>query len=199
MSSRTRPARRSLIGAAAALSMLGVVSAVPAAGLGGAPATQASTGARLIGRWERVTTCRQLVRALKRYGLGPTAPAMLAGNGFIPGSPRQIARRRHICHGAVARRHSHFFRDDGEFGSVDFNDQQVDDGRYVVRHGTLRIGGGRWRIRIADGRLHLTPRITAKQRRKALAHPLQFSTAGWMVAVAFPGHAWRRVGCDGWC
>jgi hypothetical protein len=32
---------------------------------------------------------------------------------------------------------------------------------------------------------------------RALAHPLQFSTAGWMVAVAYPGHTWKRVPCGG--
>ena len=59
--------------------------------------------------------------------------------------------------------------------------------------------GGTFRIRIRDGRLHLTPRITAAQKREALAHPLEFSSAGWMVAVAFPGHAWQRVPCNEWC
>ena len=47
--------------------------------------------------------------------------------------------------------------------------------------------------------LRLEPVISAAARRKALAHPLQFSTAGWQVAVAFPGHAWKRVPCAQWC
>jgi hypothetical protein len=160
---------------------------------------------RLVGRWERVNTCRELVRALDRYGLRATAPAMIAGNGYVPGTPRQIARRSDPCKGAVARRHSHFFRDSGQFGSVDYRDEQVDEGPWAVvgtrrlKIGSPPLAGGRFRVRIRDGRLHLRPLITAAQRRKALAHPLQFSSAGWMVSVAFPGHAWTRVPCDEWC
>lgn len=161
--------------------------------------------APLVGRWERVNTCQELVRALKQYGLGATAPAMLEGNGYVPGSAEEIARRRNPCQGAVARRHSHFFRADGQFGSVDFDNNQVDDGPWRLANAhTLQIGsppeaGGTFRIRIRDGRLHLIPLITPAQKREALAHPLEFSPAGWMVSVAFPGHAWTRVPCNEWC
>lgn len=173
------------------------------------PASAASktipAAAPLAGRWERVNTCQELVRALRRYGLERTAPAMISGNGYVPGSPRQIARRRNPCQGAVPRRHSHFFRADGKFGSVDFDDNQVDDGPWGrVDANTLQIGrphlfGGTFRIRISDGRLRLEPLITAAQKREALRHPLQFSSAGWMVSVAFPGHTWKRVPCSRWC
>jgi hypothetical protein len=164
-----------------------------------------SAAAPLVGRWERVNTCQELLRALRRYGLERTAPAMISGNGYVPGSPKQIARRRHPCKGAAPRRHSHFFRADGQFGSVDYNNDQVDNGPWhLVDANTLRIGspplaGGTFRIRIRDGRLHLKPLITAAQKRKALKHPLQFSSAGWMVSVAYPGHAWKRVPCSSWC
>jgi hypothetical protein len=47
--------------------------------------------------------------------------------------------------------------------------------------------------------LALTPIITARQRREALRRPLEFSTAGWMVAVSYPGTKWNRVACQGWC
>ncbi|MEA2136603.1 MAG: hypothetical protein QOC68_4513 [Solirubrobacteraceae bacterium] len=165
----------------------------------------ATPAAPLVGRWERVNTCEELVRALKQYGLAATAPAMLAGNGYVPGTPEEIARRRNPCEGAVARRHSHFFRADGQFGSVDFDNNQVDNGPWRLANArTLQIGSppeavGTFRIRIRDGRLRLTPRITAAQKREALAHPLEFSSAGWMVAVAFPGHTWQRVPCNEWC
>src|SRR4051812_31602211 len=104
---------------------VGSGAAAPSAPPGPSQARSATT--TLVGRWERTNTCRELVRALKRYGLGATAPAMIAGNGYVSGTPQQIARRRDPCRGAVRRRHSHFFRADGQFGSVDYNDQQVDD------------------------------------------------------------------------
>jgi hypothetical protein len=154
----------------------------------------------LVGRWERVTTCQELVTALRKAGLGATAPAMVAGNGLVPGTPQQLARKANICKGAVPRRHSHFFTAAGQFGSLDWKTEQVDDGSYrLLNARTVRIGDGTFHYRILNGKLTLNPVISAAARRQALAHPLQFSTAGWMVAVAFPGHTWKRVACRGWC
>jgi hypothetical protein len=165
-----------------------------------AAATEAARSPRLVGRWERVTTCQDLVSALTKAGLRKTAPAMLAGNGFVPGTPKQLSAKADICKGAVPRRHSHFFTAAGQFGSVDYNGQQVDDGSYrILDARTVRINEGKFRFRIAGRELRLEPVISAAARRKALAQPLQFSTAGWQVAVAFPGHAWKRVPCAQWC
>jgi hypothetical protein len=91
-------------------------------------ATETARSSPLVGRWERVTTCKELVSALTKAGLRKTAPAILSGNGFVPGTPQQLAVKTNICKGAVARRHSHFFTATGQFGSVDYNGQQVDDG-----------------------------------------------------------------------
>ena len=163
-------------------------------------ATEATRGAAIVGRWERVTTCQELVSALSKAGLRKTAPAILAGNGFVPGTPKQLAARADICKGAVPRRHSHFFTAAGQFGSVDYNRQQVDDGSYrILDAHTVRINEGKFRFRITGRELRLEPVLSAAARRKALAQPLQFSTAGWQVAVAFPGHAWKRVPCAQWC
>ena len=52
---------------------------------------------------------------------------------------------------------------------------------------------------MSGNELALTPVITAAAKRQALAKPLDFSTAGWQIAVAFPGHTWKRVPCKGWC
>jgi hypothetical protein len=179
----------------ALLAALGLI----AAGLIVIPASASSQAAAIVGRWERVNTCQELVAALKQAGLGPTAPAMLAGNGYVPGSAWQLARRKNLCKGAVPRRHSHFFTATGQFGSLDWNRMQVDDGQYRADRQTLNIGDGTFRYRIADGKLSLTPVISAKLKRQALAHPLRFSVAGWMVSVAFAGHTWKRVPCAGWC
>ena len=163
-------------------------------------ATEAARSSPLVGRWERVTTCQDLVNALTRAGLRKTAPAILAGNGFVPGTPKQLAARTNICKGAVARRHSHFFTAAGQFGSVDYNGRQVDDGSYrLLDARTVRINDGKFHFRIKGRELRLEPVISTAARRKALADPLQFSTAGWQVAVAFSGHAWKRVPCAQWC
>ena len=163
-------------------------------------ATDATRATAIVGRWERVTTCQELVSALTKAGLRKTAPAMLAGNGLVPGTPKQLAAKPDICKGAVPRRHSHFFTGAGQFGSVDYNGQQVDDGTYrLLNARTIRIGEGTFHFRITGRELRLQPVISAAARRKALAQPLQFSTAGWQVAVAFPGHAWKRVPCAQWC
>lgn len=156
----------------------------------------------LVGRWERVTTCEDMVQALDEEGLSALAPAMLAGNGLVTGSPKQLAQRDDICKGAVPREHSHFFTASGEFGSVDYNNQQVDDGPYeLVNDNTVRIAETNFRYRITEGgqTLTLEPVIAQSDKREALEQPLEFSGAGWSVAVAFPGYTWERVDCDGWC
>jgi hypothetical protein len=159
-------------------------------------ATDTSSPA-LVGRWLRVTTCRELVDALRKAGLGKTAPGILAGNGLVPGTPQQLAQKADICSGAIRRQHSHFFTRDGAFGSLDWNGKQVDDGRYrVIDRRTFRIGPAEFRYRISGKQLMLTPVITAAAKRQALARPLGFSPAGWQVAVSFPGHVWNRVSCQ---
>jgi hypothetical protein len=187
--------KRSRFLTAALVAALLAILALPAGA-----ATEAARSSPLVGRWERVTTCQELVRALTKAGLRKTAPAMLAGNGFVPGTPLQLAARTNICKGAVAQRHSHFFTAAGQFGSVDYNGQQGDDGSYrLLDARTVRINDGKFHFQIAGRELRLEPVISTAARRKALADPLQFSTAGWQVAVAFPGHAWKRVPCAKWC
>lgn len=161
----------------------------------------AATAPPLAGRWQRVTTCQELVAALRKAGLGPVAPAIVAGNGLVPGTPKQLSRKADICKGAVPRVHAHFFTGARQFGSLDWKGEPVDDGHWrIVKTGTVRINDGIFRYRILDGnKLMLTPVLTAAAIRRALAHPLQFSLAGWMVAVSYPGHVWKRVPCAGWC
>ena len=118
---------------------------------------------------------------------------------FPQATPAQLAKKDDRCSGATARPHSHFFTKDGEFGSVDENNQRVDEGTYVVSGDTLRIGDSRFRYRIARDQLILQPVISAAARRKAVAQPTQFSDAGWQVAVSYMGLPWKRVSCDGWC
>jgi len=53
------------------------------------------------------------------------------------------------------------------------------------------------RIPTADGDAWFKANTPAL-KHEALADPLNFHTAGWMVAVAYSGHSWRHVAC-GWC
>jgi hypothetical protein len=53
--------------------------------------------------------------------------------------------------------------------------------------------------RLRSDKLILHPVITDAARRRALAHPLEWSPAGWQVAVSYEGLPWKRVTCEGWC
>jgi hypothetical protein len=105
------------------------------------------------------------------------------------------------CKGKHPQVHAHYFTESGEFGSLDKNAQQVDDGIYEITgvH-TFRIGDSSFRYTIkGDDTLTLEPVITREQRREALARPKGFTTASWMVSVAYEGTTWDRVPCEGWC
>jgi hypothetical protein len=157
----------------------------------------------LVGRWERVNECPQLMKALSETGLGAVA-ASVAGDYFSASTPKELARKDDICEGAEPFVHSHFFTETGEFGSLTEDLQQVDDGPYeILDERRFRIGnsdfGAVFRYEIDGDELSLSPVITPEMKKEALAHPLRFSAAGWSIAVSYPGHVWKRVDCRGWC
>jgi len=87
---------------------------------------------------------------------------MLEGNGLVPGTKREIAQKSDICAGAKPRRHSHFSTAQGVFGSLEWKNNQVDDGHYrVVDAHTLRIGDGLFGYRVTGKQLTLAPVISA--------------------------------------
>ena len=116
----------------------------------------------------------------------------VAGNGFIPGigvdDPERIDLEQ-PCKGAVPRVHSHFFTEEGEFGSRDWNGQDVDDGRYRIEGDKLVISKEfpdvTFRYRIEGDTITFDP----------LNIPAGCTTfrCGWSVAVAYPGNTWKRV------
>jgi len=162
-----------------------------------APATSSS---ELVGRWELEQSCDELIDALHAADLDAVLPSMLE-DWFPDSTPGELARKAKPCQGATPRRpHSHFFTADGQFGSVDQTGQQVDDGPYqVLDDHTVRIGEGSFTYSITDGEtLILHPVIEAADRRQALAHPLDYNTAGWQAAVAWGGRPWKRVDCGEW-
>jgi hypothetical protein len=156
--------------------------------------------APIVGRWEQVHTCTELMTALHKAGLAPLAPAMV-GDYFPGSSPQQLAKKNDVCQGATPQRHSHFFTQSGQFGSLDQDGNQVDDGTYNVVNGhTIDIGSAAFHYRVIDGKtLVLHAVIHASAKHQALSSPLEFTTAGWQVAVTYEGHPWTRVPCAGWC
>lgn len=171
---------------------------------GASKATESTTAAPvapLVGRWEQsadVHTCENYVRGMDREHL-------LAAVEAAPYSPgenwKQVAAD--FCQRPSEDfdvSHSHFFNQYGAFGSVDQNNNQVDDGKYtIVNNDTMRIGESTFHYQISGDKLTLDPVITKADRQEALAKPGKFTVAGWMVAVAFPGTSWHRVDCAGWC
>jgi hypothetical protein len=156
----------------------------------------------LVGQWQRLNTCNELVADLKRAGLGATVAQAWVGqtsstgeSSFKPGSPKPT--RDHPCTGAIARLHSHFFTASGKFGSLDWHGGQVDDDSYrTVNPTTVKIGSVSFHFTIRIGNtLSLSPMLTRAMIRKAVAHPAQFSPAFWAVTVAYAGHTWKRVPC----
>lgn len=174
--------------------IIGVGSLVPADA-----STGSDTVASIVGRWQQSHTCDELVSALNALGLGALAPGVV-GDYFPDQTPEELAAKSDICSGATPQLHSHFFTASGLFGSLDQFQNQVDDGTYViVDSNTFMIGDATFDYSIHGGTLTLTPIITNQQRREALRHPWEFSTAGWMVAVSYPGTKWNQVACQGWC
>jgi hypothetical protein len=146
----------------------------------------------LVGTWERVTRCEELVSALKQSGLEEWILEFIAGNGFVPGvtSADEIADPAHPCERAVPREHSHFFTPEGEFGSLDWNGEQVDDGTYEIIDDHAFVVSKEFpdvtfNYSIRDDTITFDPVIPD-------CAPGCFEAA-WSVTVAYPGETWERV------
>jgi hypothetical protein len=176
--------------------------AEPAASVASTSSTASTTMAateELVGRWEHINECPQLTKALAEEDLETIAPSV-AADYFPNSTPKQLAKKNDVCDGAEGFVHSHFFTDSGTFGSLTEDLQQVDDGIYeILDGGRVRIGDVVFRYEIEGDELSLSPVITRAMKKEALAQPLEFSDAGWSVAVSYPGQVWRRVDCSGWC
>ena len=136
------------------------------------------------------TTCAELVQALRDAGMEEFVREFVAGNGFVPGvrSADQLADAEDPCDGAVPRMHSHFFTEDGAFGSRDWNGEVVDDGRYRVEGNKLVISKEfpdvTFRYRIDGDTVSFDPEI-----------PDSCATfrCAWSVSMAYPGKPWERM------
>jgi hypothetical protein len=164
------------------------------------PTTSAAPASLVVGRWEQTQSCDQLIAAFKAADLADVAPGW-ATNYFPNSSGKRLAKKgEHICDGAEAVKHSHFFSPDGEFGSLDQNGERVDDGQYeVVDDDTMTIGEATFTYRIENGDLVLQPVITDAEREAAHADPYEYTTAGWAVSVANGGLPFHSAPCGDWC
>lgn len=166
----------------------------------------------IVGRWTDVHSCRTLVRAFRSAGLGALAPLQAAAFGSDRPNAQQRSKAElearaqrlraagHLCAGAHAPfTRSLFFNLSGIFGSIQGR-MPNDTNTYRVHGQFLRIGKSKFRYRVrGNGRLTLTPLITRDERQRALDHPTVFTTAVWMVTLAYAGSTWHRAPCQGWC
>ena len=199
-----------LVAACAANSSAGTTSGTSESPLTFSPSSSSTSTPveGLAGRWERMTTCQELVGNLRKAGLALLAPYAWLGqtsstgeSSFAPGSPEPTLG--HPCTGALARTHSHFFDESGQFGSLDWLGGRVDDGSYQIRN-TFSIDSVAFHYRIVNGdTLTLSPVLTKAMVRQARGarrgNPVEFSAAGWAVSVAYAGYTWKRVPCEVWC
>ena len=152
-----------------------------------------STGTRsgpLVGEWQRLTTCEERVAAFTAKGLRAYAAESVVGDSFIPGveSVDQLEDPTHPCRGAAPQKHSHFFTDDGMFGSRDQHGEQVDEDPYqVTKPNTVRIGKSEFRFNISGNVLRLYPVLPP-----CAAHGCWI--AQWQISVSYNGLPWRRIG-----
>lgn len=158
----------------------------------------------IVGRWERVHDCSELLNALDDAGLREVAPPIVGEEYFPDVSAAELAQKDELCKGAKAPFvHSHFFDATGRFGSLDENESQVDEGSYeIIDSRTIRIGGDRgveFNYKIEGHTLMLSPVLTQTMVEEALANPLVISNAARAIAVAYPGQVWKRVNCKTWC
>jgi len=102
----------------------------PSAGQTTTTATASPEPAALIGVWTRTQDCAGQLTAFAEAGLAESHLDWVTGNWLPEGADPDPSDP---CHGArPAEEHSHFFTDDGGFGSYDDDGEQVDNGDYLL-------------------------------------------------------------------
>lgn len=151
------------------------------------------TPSKLVGEWQRTTTCEERVQALNEAGLGKYTAEHVAGEGWVPGlsDPSELKDARHPCRGSVPLEHSHVFTADGIFGSKDAEGDTVDDGSYeLVDNSTMIItkefGKITFHFTANDQTLVLTPVLPKCTKDGCFA-------AQWAVGMSYPGLEWSRT------
>jgi len=150
----------------------------------------------VVGTWQRVIHCQDVVRALTAAGFGDNALDAAGEFGHV--TPEGVEDPARPCRGALPKRHSHFFTADGQFGSLDENGDQVDEGTYeIVAPGTLVMPYGfedgqpipvTFHFRIHGDTISFGPVIPSDC---STSHCREATV--WSVSVALSGKRWRRV------
>jgi hypothetical protein len=153
----------------------------------------------LQGRLGLTRKVEHYVRGMDEVGL---LPAVESSPPYVSGETWQQVSEQ-FCKGSMEDWgvvHYHFFDAGGSFGSLNQNEEQVDDGTYTILDAhTFKIGRSKFRYTVRGNTMTIDPVLTGAQREEALAKPGEFTDAVWMAAVAVPGTSWTRVDCDGWC
>jgi hypothetical protein len=176
----------------AATSILATTSAgAPGRNVASAGRSSPAAPAPFVGTWRRVTTCSELVAALRKAGMQKWVREFVAGNGFIPGvtSPHKVSGDS-PCRGAVPRAHSHFFTKGRQFGSLDWNGQRVDDGRYKVVDGRTFVMFKEF----PKVTFHYSIRASNITFAPVVPKGCGSFRCAWAISMAYPGKAWKRVG-----
>jgi hypothetical protein len=170
-----------------------VASPTTAASPSAEPSTSAAASqASIVGEWVGVHDCERIVSMLRGAKLEEFLADAIYGNELVPGHPQAsaLADPKYPCEGAVQRKHSHFFTASGQFGSKDFNGQQVDDGTYKLEgEDGLVINGSRFTYEIHGDALSLEPEPV--DISGCATKDCRF-TAAWVLMVAMPGTTWTR-------
>jgi hypothetical protein len=192
----TRRARAAVVATLGLVAACGApaTTALPSGTQQPTPSSSAGTAA-IVGEWERVTRCEEIVHALREASMDDWVLEYAAS--FIPDGVVNDPDRP--CIGAVPLRHSHFFTEEGDFGSRDQDGAQVDDGTYrILDAGTIVVPREfperneskevTFRYSVEGDTMLLDPLLPA-------CRPDCFA-AVWAITVAYPGHAWTRVGAQ---
>jgi hypothetical protein len=157
--------------------------------------TTAGADPALVGTWTRTITCDEWFERQAQAGFGDRALGTIAEE-WLPDA--DIADPSHPCTGATPTEHSHFFTEDGEFGSLDADREQVDDGTYEVIDDHTFVMPYVFDDESIDMEFgytvtgdtisfepHLPADCTSDHCQEA---------ASWAVSVAYAGLTWQRTG-----
>ena len=146
----------------------------------------------LVGEWQGMHVCAVVVAALETFGFDTFVNSIVVDDGLIPGvtDPAKLVDPTRPCLGSVPFIHYHFFRADGQFGSLDEHRNQVDDGTWaIVDAKTFRIGDVPFGYQVTGDKLTLTP--------MNVTHDCVVGTwcqEIWKLMVSVPGTTWTRSG-----
>jgi len=152
----------------------------------------------LVGSWTRTQSCQEELAAFEATGLATSAGFEWVTQNWVPdASPRSSG----FCDGALGPTiHSHFFTQDGAFGSRSETGQQVDDGDFVLATpGVLNFPshasdfgyGGDVVVRYAIAGDQAT--FDVQVPTGCSTDPLCSEAYGWALSAFFSGRPWHRT------